>query len=116
MSAIVKGTAHLYGITAGVGPVTNATVLSFSMDDEHANVSQTVNEIGNVIEDRRDDLTKTGSITLRIRSGYTVPAAGSVFTYNSVPYQITKVSRQEESTGFVAITCDIKTSEYVTLS
>jgi len=116
MAAITKGTAHVWGIAAGVGAITNATVLSFNLDEEHANKGSTVNEIGNLIEERYDDLTKTGSITLKIRAAYTVAAAATQITYNTVLYVITKVGRAEQSGDFVVITYDIKTSEYITLS
>lgn len=116
MAAVTKGTAHVWGITAGVGAVGNATVLSFSLDEEHANVALTLNEIGNKIEDRRDDNTKTGSITLKIRSAYTPLLSAAQITYNSVIYLITKVGRAEQSGDFVIITYSIMTSEYVTLS
>ncbi len=119
MAATVLGTAHIYGIVAGVGGITNATVLSFSLDEEHANKAETVNEEGNVIERRYDDLTKTGSITLKIRAGYTVAAAASTITYptsGGVKYVIEKVGRSEQAGDFVIVTYDIKTSANVTLS
>lgn len=114
MSVVVKGTAHVYGIVAGVGAVTNATVLSFKMDEEHDNKGETFNEIGNKIEDRRDDRRSKGSITLRIRAGYTVAAAATKLTYNAIDYLITKVGRAEEAKGFVVITYDLETYEYIT--
>jgi len=116
MAAVTKGTAHVWGIAAGTSAITNATVLSFSLDEEAVNTGTTVNEIGNVIERRYDDITKTGSITLKIRSGYTVAAAATQITYNSILYIVEKVARAEQSGDFVVITYDIKTSEYVTLS
>lgn len=116
MAATTKGTAHVFGITAGVGAITNATVLSFNLDSEHANATTTVNEIGNEIEDRRDDLHHTGSITLRMRAAYTVAAAASQITYNSVIYLITSVGQAETNSDFVTITYNIKKTEYVTLS
>lgn len=116
MAAIDKGTAHVFGIAAGVGAITNATVLSFNINDEHANKAETKNEIGNLIEERMDDLTKIGTITLKIRSGYTVAAAATVLVYQTVSYLITKVGRAETSGDFVVITYDIKSSEYITLT
>lgn len=116
MPLVTSGTAHVFGIGVGVGGVTNATVVSFNLDSEHANASTTVNELGNKIEDRRDDLTKTGSITLKIRSAYTVLASAATITYDGVKYLITKVGRAEQSGDFVVITYDIMTSEYITLS
>lgn len=116
MAAASKGTAHLWHITAGVGAVTDATVTAFSLEGEHANKGVTINEIGNEIEDRRDDLHQKGSITLIPRSAYTQAAAFSQITYNSVIYLIEKVARVEAAGSQVQITYDIKKTEYVTLS
>jgi len=116
MAAVSKGTAHLWHVTAGVGAITNATVTAFSLDSEHLNKGVTVNEIGNKIEDRRDDLAKTGSITLIPRAAYTVAEAFSQITYNSVIYIIEKVARVEAAGSQVQITYDISTSEYITLT
>lgn len=116
MSLTTKGTAHLYGITAGVAHIANATVLSFSLNSSNANASQTKNEIGNLIEERYDDLTQEGTITIRPRTGFTplVPAAN--YTYNSVVFHIVSEGREEQNEGFVALTYNIKKSEYITLS
>lgn len=116
MAETTHGTAHLYGITAGVAAVANATVLSFSLTSEHKNRSQTVNEIGNEIEDRYDDLHKTGSLTLRPRTGFTPLTAGSVYTYDSVTFIITSQGVEETSSGHKTVTYAIKTSEYITLA
>jgi len=116
MAAESKGTAHLWHISAGVGAITNATVTAFSLDEEQANKGVTLNEIGNKIEDRRDDLTKTGSITVKIRAAYTVAAAFTNITYNTVKYMITKVSRAEQAGESITITYAIETSEYITLA
>jgi hypothetical protein len=116
MAATEYGTAHVFGIAAGVGAITNATVTGFDVTDEHKNRTQVVNELGNEILDRYDDLHKTGTITCRIRSAYTVAAAATQITYNSVKYIITSVARAESSGDFVQITYNIKTSEYITLA
>lgn len=119
MSAATKGTAHLHGITGGVGVVVNATVTAFNTSSENANKLVTVNEIGNKIEDTQDDLTITGSITLKIRSSYTVAAVFSNITYpasGGIKYQIDKIARAEQAGDFVMITYDISTSEYITLA
>jgi len=116
MASQTKGTAHLHGITGGVGVIANATVLSTNLESEHANKLVTVNEIGNKIEDTRDDLTTTGTITLKIRSAYTVATVFSNITYNSVTYQINKVGRAEQAGDFTIITYDVEKSEYITLA
>lgn len=113
MAAVVNGTAHLFGIS---GTVSNATVLEFSLDDEFANKAQTENESGNVIERRSDDITKTGSITIKIRSGYSIPTVGSNLSYDSVAYEITKVGRAQKNKDFRTVTLGIITSEFVSLS
>jgi len=113
MAAVDNGTAHLFGIA---GTVSNATVQDFQLDDEFANKTTTENESGNVIERRNDDITKTGSITIKIRSGYSIPAVGTNLTYNSVLYEITKVGRVEKNKDFRLVTLGIMTSEFVTLS
>lgn len=116
MAAVSKGTAHLWHIQAGVGAVTNATVTGFSKNEVHANKGQTVNEIGNQIEDRADDLHETGTITLLIRAGYTVADAFSQITYNSVIYVIDSVDRVEAAGSQVQITYNIWKKEFITLS
>lgn len=113
MAAVVNGTAHLFGIS---GTVSNATVLDFSQDDEFANKTTTENETGNVIERRSDDITKTASITLKIRSGYSIPAVGTNLTYDAVVYEITKVGRVQKNKEHRTVQLSLITSEFVTLS
>lgn len=116
MSVTSKGVAHVFGIEAGVGTITNATVVSFSIDEESANSTTVVNELGNVIERRYDDETVKGSITLKIKAAYTVASAASQITYDGVKYIIEKVGRAEQAGDYVVITYDIITSEYITLA
>lgn len=115
MATGTKGTAHIHGIAGGVGVIANATVISTNLDSENANKLETINEIGNLIEETQDDLTTTGTITLKIRSAYTVAAVFSVITYNAIKYHIRKVGRAEQAGDFTIITYDVKTSEYITL-
>lgn len=112
MAAKDYGTAHLYGIA---GTISNASVQDFSLDEELANKATTEDENGNVIERRSDDNTKTGSITIKIRSLYTIPSAGDILTYDSVKYEITKVGRVQKNKDFRLVTLSIVTSEGVTL-
>lgn len=113
MSLTTKGTAHLYGISGGVAIVANATVLSFSLNSSNKNTAETVNEIGNEIERRYDDLHQEGTLTLRPRSGFTALVPGANYTYNSVAFEIISEGREETSQGFVTLTYNIKKSEYV---
>jgi hypothetical protein len=113
MAAVVKGTAHLYGITGGVAIISNATVISFSLDKEHQNQASTLNEIGNEIERRYDDLAQTGTLVIRPRSGFTPLNPAADYTHNSVAFEIVSEGRQEEQQGFVTLTYAIKKTEFV---
>ena len=115
MAEVTKGTAHLHGIRGGVGVIANATVVSVNLDSEHANKLVTINEIGNKIEDTRDDLTVTGTITLKIRTAYTVATVFTNITHVGATYQINKVGRSEQAGDFTIITYDVEKSEYITL-
>lgn len=116
MSAQTHGTAHLFGIQGGVAVVTNATVVSFSLKSTPNNRSDTMNEIGNTIEVRLDDIKKTGTLSLIPRSGFTAPTVGAVYTYNSVKFMVISEGREEKNGDKVMLTYDIESNEYITLA
>ena len=111
MAATTYGTAHLYGVSL---TVLNATVLDFKIDEECANTDNTLDETGKVIERRYDDKTKTGSITLRIRTAYTIPTPGESVVFETVTYEITKVGRTQQQKGFRTVELSIMRSEGIT--
>lgn len=113
MSLITHGTAHVFGVA---GTITSATVQSFNITEDNQNKTNTIDEDGNEIERRLDDLVSSGSIVIRIQSGYSIPSAGDVLTYDSVNYEIETVDRAETNNAHVVVTLTIKTSEYVTLT
>lgn len=113
MAAVVKGTAHLYGLS---GTQSNCTVLAFREKTHCANKAQTENENGNVIERRRDDITKEASITIRQRAAWTPPASGDTLTYNGVAYEVEDIERTEQNKSFRESTINLITSEGITLS
>lgn len=110
------GTAHLFGIRGGVGVMTNATVLSKGGSKSFQNVTSTVNEIGNQIEDRGDDRIYEGSITLKIQTGYVEPTLYSTLSYGGENFYITSVDDAETNSDYVVITLNIRQAEYITLS
>jgi len=110
----VQGTPHLYGISGGVGVIADCTVISFDLDSEHANKGETVDEIGNLIEERYDDLTSTGTITLRPRAAFTPLTLGGAYTYNTVAFTVISEGRKEQQKGFISLTYKIKKSEFIT--
>jgi hypothetical protein len=115
MALDTKGTAHIFGIQAGVAAVTDATVQSFSESDSKQNISQTLNELGNEIERRSDDLMTEVNITLRIQSGYALPDVSDVLVYDSIKYDILTIESSETNGAHVVVTLTAKTTEYITL-
>lgn len=113
MAAVVKGTAHLYGLS---GTQSNCTVLSFREKKSCANRAQTENESGNVIERRYDDITHEATIVIRQRSGWTAPAVGDTLTYNSVAYTVQDIEKSEANKGFRESTLNLITSEGISLA
>lgn len=107
MAATVYGTAHLFGVT---GTVSNATVTDDSFDDVCARMDAVQDETGIEIERRYDDVTVEGTITLIIRSAYTVPAPGTTVTYNSITYEIQKVGRRASNKNFRVVELGVKKS------
>lgn len=111
MAADSYGTAHLYGVS---GTISTATVLSTSFDEERRNQDETANESGIVIERRYDDTHTTGTITIRIQAGYTIPSAGDTIAYDSTTYEITGVGRTQEQRGMREVTIAVLKSEGIT--
>jgi hypothetical protein len=111
MAATVLGTAHLYGVT---GTVTNATVLSFRYKTSCKNTAETMDESGNEIERRYDDLHVDATIVIRLRAAYTIPAIASVFTYDSVAYEIVDIEKNTTQKGFRELTMNVKNSAGIT--
>ncbi len=113
MSARERGTVHLYGIN---GRVANATVQNVKLKSEPANRDDTVDENGNVIERRIDDITDEGTVELKMRAAFTVPTAGDTLVYETLNYEITSIDRAEQAKGFRMLTIGVKKSQYVDAS
>ena len=111
MAATVLGTSHLYGVE---GTVSNTTVLKFDVKQSCANVASTEDESGKVIERRYDDVTYDATITLRLRTSYTLPAIASTLTYNSIVYEIVEHTKNTVNKGFRELSMTLKKSEGVT--
>lgn len=114
MPLSTKGPAHLYGIQGGIAVVTNATVLSFSLNKSNKNTAETVNEIGNEIERRYDDLHQEGNLTLRPRAGFNDLVPGANYAYDGITFEVVSEGHEEQSQGFLTKTYAIKKSEYIT--
>ena len=111
MAATILGTAHLYGVS---GTVSNATVLSFRDKESCKNTAETMDESGNEIERRYDDLHTDATLVIRMRTSYTRPAPGSTLTYDSVTYEVVDTEKNTVQKGFREITLNVKKSANVT--
>jgi hypothetical protein len=113
MAAIIKGTAHLYGVS---GTYANANVLSFRKRTTTANNGTTEDENGNVIERRYDDVTNEATITLRMESTFAAPAVADEITYDGIKYIVVDVEESQQNKGFRESTLNLITSEGITLA
>lgn len=118
MAANEYGTSHVWGIGTTFA---NATVESFSWDEERVNRGEVANEEGNVIHRRYDDSTKTGTLTLIIRSGTNIPDSGDAITLTNVEgsninVEVTKVGRTSVQKDFRKVAIEFITSQNVAVS
>lgn len=111
MPAISFGTAHLYGIA---GTITGVTVADFKVKGKHSNTETTVNEVGNAIERRYDDLHNEASITVILRDGFDSPEPGSTLAYGGNTYEVVDVDHTEQAKGARRETYNLVRSQYIT--
>jgi len=105
------GTVHLYGVA---GTVTNATVQSFSNNSTHAQEAETMDENGQVIELRLDDVRQEASISLRYQSAYTIAGVGTTLSYDGTTWIIMGVGESETNGDFRTVDYTIREYEYIT--
>lgn len=111
MANVTHGTAHVFGVQ---GTVASATVMAFNKTKGFALSAETKNESGITIERRYDDRTVDATITLRIQSGYAIPAQGATLIYDSVTYEIVSVSESESNESHKTVDMTLKQSEGIT--
>tara|TARA_Y100000593_G_C4079980_1_gene223379 strand:- start:81 stop:428 length:348 start_codon:yes stop_codon:yes gene_type:complete len=115
MASITKGASvHVFGIDTGT--FTDAVVTAINFNDTFNNTAEIINEVGNVIEERMDDVHTTGTVTLRFESSYAPVAMGGQFTYDSVTYYLTDRTLTQTNGDYREWSFNFKTSEYITLS
>jgi len=102
MAAVIKGETYVFGIDSGA--VTNAVLTSINFNSEFANTGQVLNEDGQIVHERMDDLQTTGSATMQFTSSNTMDLSdvGNVdqFTYDGVTYYITEITKTSTNNGF----------------
>jgi hypothetical protein len=105
------GTIHLFGID---GSIADATITDASFEDVCANVASVLDEMGNKIQNRGDDITTTGNVTLIIREGYVLPEPFTTFqNWDELYYLITRVGRKFNNRGFNIVELSIEKSEHI---
>lgn len=102
MAAVIKGETYVFGIDSGV--VANAVLTSINFNSEFANTGQVLNEDGQIVHERMDDLQTTGSCTMQFTAANTsdLTDVGNVdqFTYDGVTYYLTEITDSRTNNGF----------------
>jgi len=111
MALVTKGTAYLFGIN---GTVSDTKVQNFTDNQSFNNSTAVLDESGNEVSRRYDDVRQEISCELIIASGYSIPAVGTNFTFNAVVYEITGVGKVESNTEHRKVTITALKSEYIT--
>jgi|688.fasta_scaffold141593_4 hypothetical protein len=105
------GTIHLFGIN---GTISEATITDTNFEDVCANVASVLDEMGNKIQNRGDDLTTTGTVTLIIRDAFTPPEPFDTFSnWDGETYLVTRVGRKFSNRGFNIVELSVEKSENI---
>jgi hypothetical protein len=100
MSAITKGTAHVFGVDGKAG----ITVSSYSVSEKPGVDEVVLDEQGRTIAMHMDDMTKELSLEGFVPVGGSYePAIGDTLTYRSVSWIIKEVERRGEAKGFTKL-------------
>lgn len=112
MGQVTHGEAFLYGID---GTITNCAVQSVSRKKSFANTSEVVNEQGNRITKRYDDIS-ADTVELIPKGTYSEPEPGQSLTYKTIKYIIESVDDKREAKGFVRYTLTCTKPEYINVT
>lgn len=111
MAEVNHGEAFLHGVN---GTITGCAVQSVTRKKSFANVAEVVNERGNRITKRYDDVSDDITIELIPKSTYVAPEVGNRLTFNGVSYIIESIDDKQEAKGFVRYTLTCTKPEYIT--
>lgn len=112
MAAVEKGEVYVFGIDTGA--VTNAVLTSINFDNQYANVSEVLNENGQVVSTRWDDITTTGSCTMQFTAANDrdLAATFDTFTYDGVTYYITEITDSRTNNGYAEMSFSFEFIDY----
>jgi len=118
MAATVHGTAYVYGV--GATAPTNATIISISVAQSDANVSEVADHTGGVISLRTDDQRDVLNMELRVTASYTENVIGSKLTIvggnHAGEYMVETATEAHSNKDFVTYSVTATKREYLTLS
>lgn len=117
-NAAVRGaTTYIWGTPTGFAAP--AVVTAFSYSQTHRNTGEVTDEYGNLIEDRRDDVETTGSMTLQFDATFvedtSIPLDDTNVTIDGTVYYITGRSLTRSNNGFAEWSVDFRTTEHITV-
>ena len=111
MAAITHGEEFVYGIDQ---TILGTAIQVDDREESPVNVTTVENESGNRISERSDDMEKTLKLEFKTKASYTIPAAKTVITYDSVTYKIDKVSNSRSNKTHRMCTLECSKPEYIT--
>ena len=113
-SFISHGDAYIFGID---GTITGCSVQSVQRNKSFANTTEVVNENGNRVHKRYDDVDDAITIELIPKAaGFTEPVAGTKLVWKSVNYIVESVDDKREAKGFVRYTLACVKPQYVNVA
>jgi hypothetical protein len=113
-SFISHGDAYIFGID---GTITGCSVQSVQRKKSFANTTEVVNENGNRVHKRYDDVDDAITIELIPKAaGFTEPVAGTKLVWKSVNYIVESVDDKREAKGFVRYTLACVKPQYVNVA
>lgn len=110
--------ANTYGLTAvtwGVPVFTGFVVQSSSIATKNNVEAIVVNETGQEVHWRFDDLMNELSLEMLITTG-TSPAPGAEITYNSIKYVVTACDVKSANKAFTVVSVKAKNTANITLA
>ena len=93
--------------------MTGCVVQSVTTKKSFANTSEVVDEKGNRITKRYDDLSNDITIEVIPKDGFTEPVPGATLAYKGVTYIVESVDDKREAKGFVRYTLTCTKPEYI---
>jgi len=111
MSATTHG---LTTLTFGVPTLTGYVIQSYDSSTKAANVVEVMDEQGNRVVSRYDDITTEITIDAKL-AGASLPAPGSTVTYNTIVYEVLSIDKKGVNKDFTTVSIKGKVSAGISL-